>query len=208
MKSKKLHKTHFSKPIINTLSYVHNYIHALNSSKMFAGLMIIVLNIASRFVTIKLSKSMESYLKYTFSRQVLIFAIAWMGTRDIYIALIISTVFMICMDFLFNEDSRFCCLPSDFTDYHTQLFDANQTNNPQTGLPGQANTNQSTTNQANTNPIISSTIDNKNISNNNLTISEEEIQKAKDTLAKAKQQNSQLQYQSFYKYNDYYSSQM
>ena len=203
MKSKKLHKMHFSKPIINTLSYVHNYINALNSSKMFAGLMIIVLNIASRFVTIKLSKSMESYLKYTFSRQVLIFAIAWMGTRDIYIALIISTVFMICMDFLFNEDSRFCCLPSDFTDYHTQLFDTNQTNNPQTGLPGQANTNPSTTN-----PIISSTIDNKNISNNNLTISEDEIQKAKDTLTKAKQQNSQLQYQSFYKYNDYYSSQM
>ena len=36
----------------------------------------------------------------------------------------------------------------------------------------------------------------------------EQIQKAKDTLSKAKQQNSQLQYQSFYKYNDYYSSQM
>ena len=61
---------------------IHDNVQDLNKSKVFAGLMIITLNIASRFVTIKLSKSMESYLKYTFSKQILIFAIAWMGTRD------------------------------------------------------------------------------------------------------------------------------
>ena len=64
MKIKKIPKTQFSKPLTDMLSYVHNYIYALNNSKMFAGLMIIILNIASRFVTIKLSKTMESYLKY------------------------------------------------------------------------------------------------------------------------------------------------
>ena len=35
----------------------HESIDAANKSKVFAGLMIITLNIASRFVTIKLSKS-------------------------------------------------------------------------------------------------------------------------------------------------------
>ena len=77
--------------------------------------MIITLNIASRFVTIKLSKSMESYLKYTFSKQILVFAIAWMGTRDIYTAFIIMAIFTLCMDYLFNEDSWFCILPETFT---------------------------------------------------------------------------------------------
>ena len=203
MKIKKIPKTHFSKPLENMLAYIHNYITALNSSKIFAGLMIIVLNIASRFVTIKLSKSMESYLKYTFSRQILIFAIAWMGTRDIYIALIISTVFMICMDFLFNEDSRFCCLPSDFTDYHLELFDTNQANNPQTGLPGQPGQQNSSTNATlpsstdskKTTESNPSTTDSKNT--NSQTVTEEEIQKAKEILAKAKEQNSH--YKPFYK---------
>ena len=81
------------KQFINFFKNVHENIKTLNTSKIFAGLMIITLNISSRFVTIKLSKSMESYLKYTFSKQILIFAIAWMGTRDIYIELLIVLLY-------------------------------------------------------------------------------------------------------------------
>ena len=69
-------KTSFNKSMKNMFSYLHNYVKNVNDSKLFAGLMIITLNIASKFVTIKLSKTMESYLKYTFSKQILIFAIA------------------------------------------------------------------------------------------------------------------------------------
>ena len=70
----------------NTIKNIDKTIRDLNTSKIFAGLMIITLNISSRFVNIKLSKSMEGYLKHTFSKQILIFAIVWMGTRDIYIS--------------------------------------------------------------------------------------------------------------------------
>jgi hypothetical protein len=113
------------------LDYLHNNIKAMNDSKIFAGLMIITLNIASKFVTIKLSKTMESYLKYTFSRDILVFAITWMGTRDIYIALFITLVFILCMDFLFNEDSMFCILPEQFTDYHISLATNNEIVSPE-----------------------------------------------------------------------------
>lgn len=106
----------------NIFSYLHNHVMTINNSKLFAGLMIIVLNVASKFVNIKLSKTMEAYLKYTFSRDILVFAIAWMGTRDIYIALIVTGVFMLCMDYFFNEESSFCCLPANFTDYHVSLI--------------------------------------------------------------------------------------
>ena len=106
----------------NILDYLHLNIQSLNNSKLFAGLMIIILNISSKFVNVKLSKTMEAYLKYTFSRQILIFAIAWMGTRDIYIAFIVSILFMIFMDYLFNEESAFCCLPETFKDYHINLL--------------------------------------------------------------------------------------
>ena len=103
--------------------YLHSNIQRINDSKVFAGLMIITLNIVSKYVNIGLSKSMESYLKYTFSRQLLVFSIAWMGTRDIYIAFFITFVFAICTEYLFNEDSVFCVLSEDFQDYHTTLID-------------------------------------------------------------------------------------
>jgi hypothetical protein len=111
----------FPKTIKEFLKNTNESIKNLNNSKIFAGLMIITLNIASRFVPIKLSKTMESYLKNTFSKQILVFAIAWMGTRDIYIALIIVFIFTIFMDYLFNEDSIFCCLPESFINQQAEV---------------------------------------------------------------------------------------
>jgi hypothetical protein len=110
------------------LSYLHNNIQAINNSKIFAGLMIITLNIVSKFANFKLSKTLESYFKFTFSRQILVFAIAWMGTRDIYIALIITVVFVIVTEYLFHEESPFFVLSEEFKDYHISMLE-NETNN-------------------------------------------------------------------------------
>lgn len=125
-KNNKIIKNNKNNKIYSVLDNVNNHIQYINTSKIFAGLMIIILNIASKFVNIKLSKTMESYLKNTFSKQILVFAIAWMGTRDIYIALIITIVFILCVDYIFNEDSPFCCLPESFTNYHLELLDENK----------------------------------------------------------------------------------
>jgi hypothetical protein len=127
-KSKKWKSILFGKNVTDIFSLFHDNVKVMNNSKLFAGLMIIILNVSSKFVTIKLSKSMEAYLKYTFSRNILIFAIAWMGTRDIYIALGITVLFIVFMDYLFNEDSPYCCLPHDFTDYHLNLAESMTTN--------------------------------------------------------------------------------
>jgi len=107
----------------NIFSYLHNQVQVLNGSKIFAGIMIILLNISSKYVNIKLSKTMESYLKHTFSKQILVFAIAWMGTREIYVALLITILFTICIEYLFHEDSMFFCLPEQFKDYHIELLE-------------------------------------------------------------------------------------
>ena len=102
--------------------YLRNTLKVINDSKIFAGLMIITLNIASRFVNLKLSKTVESYLKNTFSRQILVFAIAWMGTRDLFVALFITILFSLITGYLCNEESAFCILPETFTDYHVGLL--------------------------------------------------------------------------------------
>jgi hypothetical protein len=109
--------------IYKLFSYVHNHVQAINNSKIFAGLMIITLNIVSKFVNIKLSKTMEAYLKFTFSRQILVFAIAWMGTRDIYIALLITILFVILTEHLFHEESMFFVFPEEFRDRHIEMLE-------------------------------------------------------------------------------------
>ena len=105
------------------LEFLHSHIKRVNDSKIFAGIMIITLNIVSRFVNIKLSKSVESYLKYTFSKYVLVFTIAWMGTRDIYIAFTIMMIYLIIVDYLLDDESMFCILPEEFKNYHHELLD-------------------------------------------------------------------------------------
>lgn len=105
--------------------YFHEKILTLNDSKFFAGVIMILLNIGSKFITMRFSKSQEAYLKLVLSRQLLIFSIAWMGTRDIYMALTITAVFIILADFVLNEESKFCILPDKFKDFY-KVLDTNQ----------------------------------------------------------------------------------
>jgi hypothetical protein len=101
-------------PLINGVSYINNHIMYLNNSKFFAGVVMILLNIGSKFIVIQFSKSTEEYMKYSVSKQLLVFAMAWMGTRDIYTALGLTAVFTILSDYLFNEESKLCIVPPGY----------------------------------------------------------------------------------------------
>ena len=97
----------------------------LNNSKFFAGVVMILLNIGSKFITIQFSKSTEEYMKYNVSKQLLVFAMAWMGTRDIYAALGLTAIFTILSEYLFNEQSKLCIVPPKYRVLH-KLLDTNE----------------------------------------------------------------------------------
>jgi hypothetical protein len=44
-----------------------------------------------------------------------------MGTRDIYVALTLTIIFIILFDFLLNDESRFCILPQDFKEFYENI---------------------------------------------------------------------------------------
>ena len=96
------------------IAFIHNHIMFLNNSKFFAGVVMILLNIGSKFIAVQFSKSTEEYLKMNVTKQLLVFAMAWMGTRDIYTALVLTAVFTILSDHLFNEESPYCCVPEKY----------------------------------------------------------------------------------------------
>ena len=98
----------------NSIDFIHNHILFLNNSKFFAGVVMILLNVGSKFIAIQFSKSTEEYLKMNVTKQILVFAMAWMGTRDIYTALVLTAVFTILSDHVFNEESPYCCVPEKY----------------------------------------------------------------------------------------------
>ena len=93
---------------------INNSINSLNSSTFFAGIMMICLNIGSRYIQLNLDESTESYIKYALTKEILVFTISWMATRNIYMSLGLTAVFIVLADFIFNEKSRYCLLPKKF----------------------------------------------------------------------------------------------
>ena len=100
------------------------FIQSLNDNKFFVGILVLVLNVFSKYVEIKLTKTQEAYFKNSFIRQLFIFAVIWSGTKDIYISIAMTAVFVILADHLFNDESKFCIIPTYWSDKMKQAIDS------------------------------------------------------------------------------------
>jgi hypothetical protein len=109
---------------MNISNYVGEHVNYLNNSKFFAGVIMILLNVGSKFIPIQFSKSTEEYLKMSISKQILVFAMAWMGTRDIISSFLLTAAFTILSDHLFNEESTYCVVPANYR-VLTKILDKN-----------------------------------------------------------------------------------
>lgn len=98
---------------------------SLNNSKFFAGIVMIMMNIGSKYINIKLTKSQEQYLKNNVAKQMLIFAIAWMATKDVLVALAIVAIFHVLANHLLNENSKLCIIPQKWRQFE-KILDSNE----------------------------------------------------------------------------------
>ena len=98
------------------LSALKSGVHSLNNSKLLAGIVMLLMNVGGKYIDIRLSKTQETFIKSTFIREVFIFAVVWMGTRDIVTSIILTAAFMILANYLFNEKSSMCIMPAKYRD--------------------------------------------------------------------------------------------
>ena len=114
-----------SKPtgIISNLNMI--YLKHINESKFVVGISMILLNIGSKYVDFKFTKTQEHILRNNIAREMLIFAIVFMGTRDILYAIILTASFTILSEFIFNEKSKYCLI-SEKTQKLISTIDTNQ----------------------------------------------------------------------------------
>ena len=97
----------------------------LSSNKFFIGIMVLMLNIASKYITIELSMTQRQFFENKIARQFLIFAITFLGTRDIVIAVILTASFHVLSMHLFNEQSKHCVIPKKWRQF-SKLIDKNK----------------------------------------------------------------------------------
>lgn len=91
-------------------------IQKCNSNKYFVGIAMIIFNIGSKFIIMDMSTSYQNLLKGKIARRLTLFSIFFIATKDIYVSLVLTAVFVVISTGLFNENSKYCILPSSFTD--------------------------------------------------------------------------------------------
>ena len=99
--------------MLNIIAMGNNFLENLSNNKYFIGLAMIFLNLGSRYVEVSLSDGQERFVK-SIAREVLIFTMAFIGTRDIATSLILTGAFIILANYVFNENSNFCMLPEKY----------------------------------------------------------------------------------------------
>lgn len=87
------------------------FVNNINQSKIFAGLALLMLNVGSKHIDISLSPAQEAIFKNSITKQILIFSIAWVGSRDVYTALLITCGYVLITEILLNGKSNFSLLP-------------------------------------------------------------------------------------------------
>lgn len=102
----------------NSLLY---FIYSLNDSKFFAGIVMLIMNIGSKYIVVELSHTQESFMKYTLGRLLLVFSILWIGTRDIVVSLLLTAIFVLLVDYLFNENSKYCIIPEEYKELREEM---------------------------------------------------------------------------------------
>lgn len=105
-----------------------NYYNSLNDNKLFAGFIILMMNICTRYEALELSKSQTYYIKHIFGKPIMIFAILWIGTRDIFISLIFTIIFMVTSEYLFNDESKYCIIPENCKPNENKIITKKQIN--------------------------------------------------------------------------------
>jgi hypothetical protein len=94
---------------LEIIKYLLAYI---NSSPFIFGIAMLFLNIGSRYIELGLSKTQEKAIRIGIARELLIFSIVFVATKDVIISILMTASFFVLSEHLFNEKSRFCLATS------------------------------------------------------------------------------------------------
>jgi hypothetical protein len=92
-------------------------IQQINVNPYMLGFAYILLNLGGRFMVLSVSPAQEAFLQNIVFRPLLLFAIMFIGTRNLIVAFWLTLIIIIVIHFLLNENSSWYLL-KDWTVKH------------------------------------------------------------------------------------------
>ena len=80
-------------------------LHNINTNPYLLGIAYIILNVGGRFMALSVTPAQEAFLQNILFRPLLLFAIMFIGTRNLVVAFWLTTAIIIVMHYLLNEES-------------------------------------------------------------------------------------------------------
>lgn len=117
-KKNKMNKINNIFKIFNTNFF--NFKKNIETNKLFIGVLMIIMNISSRFIDFNFTKTQENIIK-SVARELFIFVVAFIGTRDLLSSIIITGVFIILANYLFNENCKFNIIPKRYKNVISEM---------------------------------------------------------------------------------------
>jgi len=103
---------------VNFMDQILHSIHDMNMNPYLLGIAYITLNLGSRFFVMSVSPGQEAFLQNTLFRPLLVFAIMFIGTRNLIVAFWMTALILFSLYFLLNENSSWFIL-RDWTSTHS-----------------------------------------------------------------------------------------
>lgn len=85
-------------------------LNPLNQNKIFIGVSMLLLNLGSRFLVEELSESQEDLFNNKVFRRIVLFCVIFIATKDIQTSFLLTGAFIIFVQGLFNENSKYCIM--------------------------------------------------------------------------------------------------
>jgi hypothetical protein len=80
-------------------------IHSINMNPYILGFAYILLNLGGRFMVLSVTPAQEAFLQNIVFRPLLLFAIMFIGTRNMIVAFWLTIVILLSLHYFLNENS-------------------------------------------------------------------------------------------------------
>lgn len=110
------------------MSVADAFITNINTSPVFIGSMMLMMNLGARFLPAEITRTQEAFLSHPYFRRFLIFVILFIATRNVVYAFWLSLLVILAIGYLFNENSALC------------LFSGGEAGSTCSSMPGPAPT--------------------------------------------------------------------
>jgi hypothetical protein len=78
---------------------------SFNTNLYFIGIMMLILNLAGRFIAMEITKEQEQFFQNPWIRRFLIFVVLFVATRNLIISFWLTIIVVLLLGYLFNENS-------------------------------------------------------------------------------------------------------